>query len=92
MKQKLPWDLKYHPGYFGAFSTQTAKGAMENGTRIVKVRTDPSDTNPIGTMGKVLGSIAEPNVTYPNIMYFIEWDTSPKVAVSCAAWKIARVQ
>ena len=62
-----------------------ARGAIPNGTRIVKVFAEPGDANPVGTTGVVLASHAVPQAelaTLPAVggavspfVYFVEWDT-----------------
>ena len=78
-----------HDGWIGAFTTGTYPGALINGTRIVKVLEDPSgDRTPLGTCGRVLGSIGHPTL---GVFYFIEWDNAPRIAVGCYAKKIRPV-
>ncbi|WP_028164140.1 hypothetical protein [Bradyrhizobium elkanii] len=69
------------------FSTKQAPGALPNGTQIVKVESEPRDANPIGTRGKVLGSISHPDV---GLGYFVEWSHLPGVPVFVVDWKIGR--
>lgn len=76
------------PGWFGAFTTLEALGAWRNGTRIVKIESEDGDTNRVGSLGKVLGSVYEKT---KGLAYFVEWDTTPKVAVLVMAWKITAV-
>jgi len=78
--------IKQYPGYGGMFTRRQATGAITNGTRIVKVKTEDGDTHPVGSEGAVLGSIGSRSL---GIMYFVEWDAAPSVAVAVIAWKIA---
>lgn len=69
------------------YTTDEAPGAYPNGTQIVKVKTEKGDANPIGTRGKVIGSMTDGKV----LGYFIEWETSPGVPIFVASFKIDRV-
>lgn len=86
--------LGNHPGWYGAFTREQAEGAIPNGTRIVKAKCDEGDANPIGTPGKVLGSIANTGVVedyeHVKFLYFIEWENNRLVAVGLVDYKIAR--
>lgn len=77
-----------HPGWFGMFTRHQMPGAIRNGTRVVKVRTEARDTHPVGSLATVLGSMGHPDV---GIGYFVEWDARPRWAVFVIAWKIAPV-
>lgn len=79
--------LREHPGYAGLFTRHQMPGAIPNGTRIVKTASEPGDSNPDGTLGTVLGSLGHPSV---GIGYFVEWDTSPRVACLVRALRIAK--
>lgn len=91
--------MRNHPGYFGAFTTRQAEGALPNGTRIRKSWSEPGDTTPVGTEGVVLGSLPCPNKLpdKPDLpesggfFYFVEWDNRPKTAIGMVARKIERV-
>lgn len=76
--------FREYPGYIGVHSREQAPGAMPNGTRVIKVAGEPSDTHPIGARATVLGSVSTP----ANLAYFVEWDASPRHAVLVIAWKI----
>lgn len=78
-------DLGYHDGYAGAFSRAQAQGAYPNGTRIVKVNSEPGDSTKDGTNGTVLGSL----VFDGQSLYFIEWDDKPKVAIGTIGEKVS---
>lgn len=73
---------------FGMLSGQ-AIGAIPNGTRIVKAKSEEGDTTPTGAGGKVLSSVYDQTVG-PYIFYFVEWDHTPGVPVGCIGWKVAR--
>ncbi|HEY4355982.1 MAG TPA: hypothetical protein VGN16_09565 [Acidobacteriaceae bacterium] len=75
-------------GWLGSFTTMQALGAWRNGTRIVKIESENGDANRVGMLGKVLGSIHEKE---KGLAYFVEWDSTPKVAVLVVAWKITAV-
>lgn len=85
--------IRPEKGWFGAFTRREAPGAIGNGSRVVKVATEPGDAHPTGANGTVLGSYFNPYLTYPHnqqIMYFIEWDDEPRTAVACVGSKLAR--
>lgn len=63
-------------------------GAIENGTRIKKVRSEEGDATPIGSLGTVLASLKDEEVS-PRTFYFVEWDHTPGVPVGLLDWKIA---
>lgn len=88
-ESELPFGLHTEPGWFGHFSRWQHEGALLNGMRIRKVKNDPTDTTKIGELGTILGSVVIPGVA--GIVYFLEWDHTPKTAVSCADWKIAPI-
>lgn len=81
-------DIKYHPGWKGAFTREHAPGALANGTRIVKDNSEPGDSTPDGTPGVVLGSISHPEVQSGAIFYFIEWAYAPRIAVGTMGFKV----
>lgn len=76
--------LSEPPGWTGVFTTEQAKGAIPNDTRVKKVVKEPGDAHPIGAQAKVLGSLRHAAGT----LYFVEWDAMPKCAVAVADWKI----
>ena len=79
----------YEDGWTGAFTRATAFGAWANGTRVVKIKSESGDSHKIGELATVLGSMREPHGER-RVMYFLEWDASPKQAVACIAWKLER--
>jgi hypothetical protein len=62
---------------------------LANGTRIEKAQREAYDMTPIGSQGRVLGSVSVPS--RPEIGYFIEWDHKPWCAVFCIDWKLKQV-
>lgn len=80
--------IGYHPGYTGAFTRDQAPGALPNGTRIMKANSEDGDGHQDGARGTVLGSISHPDVHGGAVMYFIEWDARPKVAVGTIGFKV----
>ena len=78
--------IQAHHGYFGMFDNGQVEGAYPNGARVRKVRSEPGDSQPIGTLGTVLGSI-DPLMTR-GVAYFVEWDSMPHHAVLVVAWKL----
>ena len=77
--------VRAHAGWAGQFTTHEHPGALPNGMRIRKVRSDPRDGNPVGSTGRILGSLAAPEV---GVGYFVEWDHLPQTAVFIMARKI----
>ncbi len=80
--------IQFEPGWAGAFTRHQAKGAIANGTDIVKTNSEANDANKDGARGRVLGSISHPDVQNGAIMYFVEWSTAPRVAVGVIDFKI----
>lgn len=81
-------DIKYWPGWTGAFTRDEALGAWKNGTPVVKANSEPGDAHPDGTPGVVLGSISHPSVQNGAVFYFIEWAPRPRTAVVAGAIKV----
>lgn len=91
MTWKNPNDsIGYEPGYVGAFTRNQAPGAWPNGSKVEKIKTEKGDAHTIGERAVILGSIYEPKVG-PHVMYFVEWDRSPGVAIGCIGWKLRAV-
>lgn len=61
--------------------------AMPNGTRIMKVKSEPGDSSPIGAKGTVVSSIHQPEAA-PNVFYWVLWDYAPGIPVGVIDWKI----
>jgi hypothetical protein len=74
------------------YTTDQAEGAISNGTKVVKVRSEKGDTNPVGTTGVVIGSMGGQLHGKPIIGYFVFWDHAPGVPVFVADFKIERQQ
>lgn len=49
--------LKTEVGWVGVFTRRQSAGAIPNGTRIVKAEAEEGDSQPVGTLGTVLGSL-----------------------------------
>jgi hypothetical protein len=49
--------LTIEAGWHGVFTRQQAKGAIPNGSRIVKTASEKGDSTPYGALGTVLGSL-----------------------------------
>jgi hypothetical protein len=81
-------DFREEPGWVGVFTRNQELGTWRNGTRVRKTNSEPGDATPNGTLGTVLGSISSPEVQDGAVMYFIEWDNRPKVAVGCMGFKL----
>lgn len=72
------------------YSTEEAKGAMPNGTRIIKTNSEPGDGHPDGTPGVIVGSMGPAfveKVGREAYLYFIKWRDFP-VPVGTADYKI----
>jgi hypothetical protein len=77
--------LHEEPGWLGAFTRQSAPGALPAGSPVLKANSEPGDGHPNGTPGVVLGSLpAAPG----KILYFVEWQPRPHVAVATADFKL----
>ena len=83
-------NIENHQGYVGAFTRDQAKGAIPNETRIQKTNSEKGDPTPDGTPGTVLGSMRAPESMGKLLMYFVEWENRPRVAVGIMATKIER--
>ena len=77
--------LKSEQGYWGIFTRNEYPGALKNGTRIRKTNSEPNDHRNDGDAGTVIGSIGAPEV---GVMYFIEWDQTPRVIIGVTAQKV----
>lgn len=77
--------IRTEPGWLGGFTREQAIGALPNGTHVVKTRSEEGDHHPDGSRGMVLGSL----VTMGELIYFVEWQASPHVAVAVMAWKLS---
>jgi hypothetical protein len=80
--------FKGEPGWHGMFTRQQAKGALANGTRIVKVNSEPGDAHPDGTPGVILGSISHPAIWDGAVCYFVEWAPARRKAVAVMGFKL----
>lgn len=79
--------LGHHDGYAGVFTKHQAEGAIPNGTKIVKTNSVAGDATPDGMGGVVLGSMDSGD---HGLLYFVEWDDRPRMAVGTIALKIKR--
>lgn len=76
------------PGWYGMFTRNQAKGAIPNGTKIVKANSEPGDTTTDGTPGIVLGSLRAPDSLGGLLFYFVEWADKPKQPIGTFGLKI----
>jgi hypothetical protein len=74
-----------HEGYRGVFTRRSYPGAWPPGTRVAKTRFEANDSQPVGTLGTVLGSIGHPDL---GSGYFVEWDSLPRCAVFVMGTKL----
>lgn len=79
--------IRNEPGWVGAFTRNQAREAFPNGTRVYKVKSKPNDIHQDGSTATVLGSIYVPDL---GCLYFVEFDSEPRVAVSIAGFRINR--
>jgi hypothetical protein len=80
------------PGWFGQLTRNQAEGALPNGSRIVKCRSEPNDAHPNGCTGTVLGSIgprAVQGFEHVKYGYCVEWDSQPRIAQFVLDYKIS---
>jgi hypothetical protein len=96
MDPKIKLRSEYVPGEVGQYIEGEAEGAYPNGTRIMKVDAEDSDSTPIGTGGYVLSSLATPpGFPQPDpahhvaFFYFVKWDSFEQ-PVGIADWKIGK--
>ena len=82
-------NLRTYPGWIGLHTRDQAPNAMANGSRVVKIKTEPGDSHPVGSSATVLGSLYAPDVGFG---YFVEWDARPRYAVFASAAKIESVR
>jgi hypothetical protein len=104
---EIPPPFTMEPRRYGmsVFTRNEADGAIPNGTKIRKCDEDEGgDAHPIGEMGVVIGSLPAPEID--NAMkakldvkfwnethvYFIEWRTTPDLAIGTMGSKIERVE
>ena len=84
--------LRYEPGWAGAFTRDTADGALPNGSLVVKTNSEQGDGEPDGTPGVVLGSVVHPELMDGQLCYFVEWAPRQRVAVATVADKLRPAQ
>lgn len=86
---QLPYvPFKTEEGWYGAFTRNEVLGAWRNGSRVVKQNSEEGDARPDGTLGTVIGSFMNPGQV-GRMIYFVEWDDAPKVAVATIDFKIS---
>jgi len=67
-----------------------AKGAIPNGTKIVKTKFGLGDTHKVGDKGTVISSVGPAKLAGEIIyFYFVEWEDMPGLRVGIASTKIA---
>lgn len=85
-----PGNLKEYPGYVGVHTReQSPLAEIPNGATITKTVCKKGDSHEVGDCGVVLGSIGHEEV---GVMYFVEWDDKPRVAVGVMGAKIKQVR
>lgn len=87
--------FREYPGYKGIHTREQAEGAIKNKSRILKAFSEKGDSHPVGSLGTVLGSFkVTPDVAEEfgaPYFYFVEWDSTPGLAVGVVGTKIAEV-
>lgn len=71
-----------------------AMGALRNGTRVRKVVSEPGDTNTIGTLGIIVGSLGPMPAGEKlagHFAYFVCWDPRPDAPALTIDFKIEPV-
>jgi hypothetical protein len=81
-------NFRLFPGWEGLHVRDEAPGALRNGSRVRKVRSEPRDTHQDGALATVLGSIEAPGAG-DGIGYFVAWDDAPRAAVLVGDRRIA---
>lgn len=84
--------LRHETGWAGAFTRDTAEGALPNGSLVVKTHSHESDSLPDGTPGVVLGSIIHPDLANGRLCYFVEWAPRPRTAMATVADRLRPAQ
>ena len=79
------FNITLHHGWEGMFTTREHEGAMRNGTRVVKLEADPTDSHEAGAHATILGSFGIPG----RLAYFVVWDDWPRIACMVVAEKLA---
>lgn len=83
-------NMRSEPGWTGMFTRERAPGALACGTTIRKVRSDPGDAHPDGSIGTVLGSVPVSRpIQGARYFYFVEWRDAPCVACTIVDFRIA---
>jgi hypothetical protein len=82
------YGIRQRPGWAGAYTTRRAVGALPCGERVLKANSEPGDGTPDGQAGTVLGSVGG-DALGGAVLYFVEWDGRPRVAVGVAGQKLA---
>lgn len=61
------------------YTLDQAEGALVNGTRIEKVKSERGDGHRDGALGTIVGSVGDVEVPgYPDhYVYFVKWDEDP---------------
>lgn len=70
--------------------TGQAEGAIPNGTRVVKIVSDPGDYHSIGAKGTVRGSIGPTQFEEHGMVYgyWVQWDDVPEFTVFTSGYKL----
>lgn len=84
-----PLNLTERRGWTGLHTTDQYPGAWPNGTRVRKIKSDPGDQHSDGTLATVIGSMGHPSLD--QVIYCVEWDPLPRVAIAVIGSRIERV-
>jgi hypothetical protein len=58
--------VRNEPGWLGGFTRNQAPGAIPNGSRVRKVRSEQNDPHPVGALATVLGSLGPAGAIVPD--------------------------
>jgi hypothetical protein len=94
MKPTLRKDAPRGVPLQGFYIEGEAEGAYPNGTRVIKIDAEESDSTRIGTKGTVISSVDASDVEIEGVrrityFYFVMWDDFP-APVGLADWKIGK--
>ena len=76
------------------YSSDEAKGALRNGTRVEKQNSEPKDGHPNGERGEIMGSMGPLDVPILGCRYgyFVMWDGTPGIPVFTMESKVKKCE
>jgi hypothetical protein len=92
-------ELITDPGWQGVYSRHQAIGAIPNGTKVRKVKSEPKDGHPDGALAVVIGSWGLLPWEKPleikgytiRFFYFVEFEDMPQVGVGISEHRIQAI-